>query len=138
MTAQDALTSLTAAGFRLRVCDGQLLVSPRSRLTDEHARLIAQHKAGLLALLDDPHAGCPDDEALAAIAERAWYDEPAWDKGLCERTSVIYRAEGFEPIVMSEAEEAAWLASNAVARQKAAIPKARRVERGLDFHEEKL
>jgi hypothetical protein len=52
MTAPDLLATLRCSGFTVRSADGKLLVSPASRLTADERQAIAEHREGLLALLD--------------------------------------------------------------------------------------
>ncbi len=54
MSAADLLLHLRAAGLRLDVEDGVLLVGPASLLRDDDRNIIKAHKAGLLALLNGP------------------------------------------------------------------------------------
>ena len=62
MSAADLLLHLRAAGFRLDVENGTLLVGPASKLTDETRAVIRASKSGLvLAVLDradDPRVTC--------------------------------------------------------------------------------
>ncbi len=52
MSAADLLLHLRAAGLRLDVEDGVLLVGPASLLRDDDRNIIRAHKAELLALLN--------------------------------------------------------------------------------------
>lgn len=51
-SATDLLGLLRNAGFGVRLADGKLLVSPASRLTGDERAAIAEHREGLVALLD--------------------------------------------------------------------------------------
>ena len=51
MTATALLEQVRAAGFRLRVDDDVLMVSPASRLTDGMRATIRAHRPALVALL---------------------------------------------------------------------------------------
>lgn len=54
MTLVRAINRMTAAGFSIRVGEGQrLLVSPLSKLTEPQRAFIRSHKAELVALLQD-------------------------------------------------------------------------------------
>ena len=103
MDPADLLAALREAGFSLRTVGGKLFVAPSSKLMPEQLRLIAEHRAGLIALLDYP----PGD-VLDALAERAWRDPPA--EAVTLRESVIVRLDDFPTVAVSP-EEAACLAA---------------------------
>ena len=54
MGAADVLVRLRHEGFALAPRNGKVVVSPASRLTDDHRALIRQHRDDLLNLLLDP------------------------------------------------------------------------------------
>ena len=62
MSAADLLLHLRAAGFRLDVEDGVLLVGPAAKLTDETRHVIRASKAELVRAVldraDDPRVTC--------------------------------------------------------------------------------
>lgn len=51
MIPRDALANLEAAGLALSVSGQQLMVGPQSAITEDHKRLIKQHRSALIALL---------------------------------------------------------------------------------------
>lgn len=60
----------------------------------------------------------PDDDALAAIAERAYHDEPPWGQPDGQSPSVIVRAEGFPTMAMPQEFVDWWLRHNEIVRQR--------------------
>ncbi len=66
MTPAEILNAVQAAGVHLRVHDGQLLASPKEKLTDEVRTLVREHRGEILAALttrqpEHAHAhGVPD------------------------------------------------------------------------------
>lgn len=82
MALVRAINRMTAAGFSIRIDEGQrLLVSPLSKLTEAQRGFIRSRKAELIALLQDA-------EALAALLDQAgsaglgWREgPPQWDDG---------------------------------------------------------
>jgi hypothetical protein len=62
--ALDILAQITARGIRIRTDGEHVLISPRSRLTDEICALIRDHKAEILAAL--AHEVAHTGGALAA------------------------------------------------------------------------
>ena len=73
MTAEELHQQLVAAGFTLRADGGLLRVSPAARVGQRLQKLIRQHKAALLVLVNQPPALTADEQAdsVEASEERA-------------------------------------------------------------------
>ena len=69
MGAADLLQQVRAAGFRLEVADGRLLITPASKLTDELRAELRQAKPELLQLLSLPLATYPRRPYALTVAE---------------------------------------------------------------------
>lgn len=93
MNTHDILAQLTADGIRLEVDGGTLSAGPRGALTDEHRRLIRQHKPELMALLSEPRrlwlVTLPGGERLSVS-----FCPPA---GMAEVRAAYPTAQGIEP-----------------------------------------
>jgi hypothetical protein len=110
MTPPELLASLRQRGFLLSVEWGQLLVSPRSRLTPDDIAAIKASRDALVGLVEPGLAATslgiprdPWDEVTDAMVERCWVDEPTWGVDVPEGTTVL-RLEGCPVVAVGPAE----------------------------------
>lgn len=70
--AADLLAALRAGGFRLRVEDGQLLISPAAKLSENRREQIALLKRWVVELLLSEGVLCPSCKAQVDVRLRCW------------------------------------------------------------------
>lgn len=149
MTTTETLIALRAGGYCVRVVNGSLKISPRIA-SDALREAVVANSEELLILAD-----VPSDDAIEAIAERAYFDPPDFDSvGIpvtleangqkatfshVLRQSVIVRAEGFptmafDPAYVAAAVEAAKV-SKALFQEKPPTKKKRATQLSLKHHE---
>ncbi len=126
MTTDEILQEIQARGLTVAVKEGRpilrgskVLASPPLMAAikwhrDEIVRRFAPEPPPVV----EPAPIFLDDDALVAIAERAYHDEPDWgNAGVCARESVIVRAEGFSAMAMPADFVQWWDRHNAIARE---------------------